>query len=206
MKMSTTPNAVVAPNPVSLYEKRILPAKLDNSKKDHLGRSLNALFFGRYLQTKGLSKEPGNAFSTLSPQQISDLLYQATVDDCEKEKPELIWAVAPKTLTKRAEKGPSTRQDTRTAGDFEAKVRQSEEADKAQRAQEAAKKRATELVDRFAPINHRRGVLNFELRDSKQAEWRKRIAEAKNFEKLEVEIAKEQRDIYTKLERAAERV
>ena len=158
--MSTIPAApVVTPNPiqqgVALYDERILPAKLDNSTRN------NGLFFGRYIHAKGLDA------GKLSPQQISDLLHQATVEDCEKEKPELKWAVAPKALTKRAEqsKAPSTRQDARTAGDFETKVRASERDDAARRLQEQAKERAIELVQKFAPINHRRGTLNYDLRD-----------------------------------------
>jgi hypothetical protein len=196
----STQATLAAPNPiqqgVALYDKRILPAKLDNSARH------NGLFFGRYIHGKGLNA------NILSPEQISDLLYQATVEDCEKEKPELKWAVAPKALTKRAEqhKAPTTRPDARTVSNFEERVRASEKVDEQRRAQEAAKKRATELVDRFAPVNHRRGVMNYDLRDTKQKEWRKKIAEAKDFVKLEAEIAKEQRAIYEKLEKQAERV
>lgn len=196
--MSTAPNAVVAPNPiqqgVALYKERIRPAKLDESTNH------NGLFFGRYIHAKGLNA------NKLSPKQISDLLYQATVEDCEKEKPEIKWSTPPKALTKRAslQNKPTKVADPREASTFESKVRESEKADVERKAQEQAKKRCLGLVERFAPI--KRGRLVYELRDSKQKEWREQIAKAGDFEKLEKAIIQEQTAIYDKLERAEQRL
>jgi hypothetical protein len=203
--MSTTPNVAAVEVPPNIREattllaKRLLPAKL---KVDGAEGKKNGFYFNSWVIRKGL------ALATMTGQAIADELYRAIQQDCTQQLPQLVWTNPPKALTTRTEqhKGPITRQDVRTASDFEAKVRQSEEADKAQRAQEAAKKRATELVDRFAPINHRRGVLNFELRDTKVAEWKKKIEKTTDFIALERAIADDQRAIYQKLERAAEKL
>jgi acyl-CoA-binding protein len=203
--MSTTP-VVVAPNPiqqgVALYEKRILPAKLDDSKKDEKGQTLNGLFFGRYLFVRGINA------STLSPQQISDLLYQATIEDCEKEKPGLIWSIAPKALTKRAgQKGPNTRQDTREVSAFEDRVNAGKEAAKKQKAQEQAKAEALEIVNNFQPLNHRTGRPNYTLQSEKKVEWNKRIAGYKgDFIALVKELRAEINRLHVAAEKAAERI
>jgi hypothetical protein len=197
-----TPNAVAVPQNIAagleLLTKRLLPAKLrvEGAEGKKNGYVLNAWAIRENLK-----------LVTMKPQEIADAFYRAVQQDCAQfPQSQLMWEIPPKALTREQSKAPSTRQDTRTAGDFEAKVRASEKIDEQRRAQAAARKRVTEIVDRFAPVNHRRGVMNYDLRDSKQKEWRKKIAEAKDFVALESAIRKESAEIYARLEKQAERV
>ena len=199
--MSTAPQAVVVPPNIAeaqvLLAKRLLPAKLDGSRKE------NGHVFNAWLIRQGKA----GLILSMTGAQIAETLYQAIQADVQSEHPQLAWTVPPRALTRHMEQAkPTAVGDTRELSDFESKVRASEKSDAERKAQEQAKKRCQELVERFAPINHRRGTLNFDLRDTKQAAWRKRIAEAKDFVALEKEIATEQRKLYEAAERAAERI
>ena len=207
--MSTAPNAVAAtpevpPNisgGLTLLAKRLLPAKLKLTEAD--GKK-NGHVFNSWAIAKGLR------LSTMTPQAIADEFYKAAVADCEQPLPQLIWTVPPKTLLKRVEqsKAPPTQQSVQNIDDLASRKRESEEADERIKAQEAAKKRCQELIDRFIPTRSRRGVgvVDYNLQAKQQADWRKRLVSSKDFVKLEDEIRKEQRDIYEKLERASERI
>ena len=180
-----------------LHRKRLLPAVL---KTDGVEGRKNAHVFNSWVIAKGLN------LSAMTPQAISDQFYDAVVADVEAEHPQLLWEVAPKALLKRAEqtKGPVKVADPREASTFEQKIRTSEKSDAEQKAQEQAKRRCLGLVERFAPI--RRGRLQYDLRDTKQKEWRDQIAKAKDFISLERAIVKEQQETYDKLERAEQRL
>lgn len=182
----------------ALFANRLLPAKLrvDGDEGTKNGRILKAWLVRKDLQ---------GSLASMSPQAICDELYRAIQDDVQQPLPQLVWEVPPKALTKRAEqKGPLKIADVREASSLEDRVRASEVKDKQDKAQEQAKRRCFGLVERFAPI--KRGRLVYELRDSKQKEWREQIAKAGDFEKLDKALIQEQTAIYDKLERAEQRL
>jgi hypothetical protein len=181
-----------------LFAKRLLPAKLkvDGDEGIKNGRILKAWLVRKDLQ---------GSLAAMSPQAIADELYRAVVADVQSELPQMAWVTPPRALTKRAEqKGPVKIADVREASSLEERVRASEVKDKQDKAQEQAKRRCLGLVERFSPI--KRGRLVYELRDSKQKEWREQIAKAGDFEKLEKALIQEQTAIYDKLERAEQRL
>ncbi len=205
------PNVVVTPNINSALErvnaglllltKRLAPAKL---KVDGEAGLTNSAYFKMWAVAKRLT------FSGMTAQQIADEFYRAVQADCEQfPQSQLVWETPPKALTKRAEEAtnrPAKVADPREASSFEEKSHAADEALKQQKIQDQAKKVCQELVERFTPVNHRRGTVKFDLQAEKKSEWNARIAEAKNFTKLEAEIRQEQKKIYEALERAAERV
>lgn len=181
-----------------LLAKRLLPAQLNVGGAE--GKK-NGFYFNAWITRQGLH------LSAMTAQAIANELYNAVVQDVQAVVPQLIWTVPPKALVARVSQNKPTQVgDNREASTFEQKAHEGDAALKAQKIQDEAKKRCQELVERFAPINHRRGVIKFDLRDTQQAAWRKRIAEAKDFTKLETEIRQEQKAIYTQQEKAAERI
>ncbi len=202
--MSTTPNAVEVPPNIreatTLLAKRLSPAKL---KVDGAEGKKNGFYFNSWVLRKGL------ALATMTGQAIADELYRAVQEDCIQQLPQLVWTTPPKSLLARAEQAknrPTTFGDTREASAFEERAHAGEEATKQQKLQEAAKKRCQALVSQFAPCDHRRGTIKFELRDSKQKEWRSKIEKTTDFIALEKAIVQEQRAIYQKLEKDAEKL
>ncbi len=207
--MSTASNAVAAPEiprnisgGLTLLAKRLLPAKL-HTAEDAAGKK-NGFYFNALVIAKGMVLTGPNAMTAAA---IADSFYQAVVADCQSPLPQLVWVVAPKALTKRAQSTPTTREDARNASTFEEKVRASEKDDAARRLQEQAKAEALEAVANFHPLNHRSGRLNYTVETEKKAEWRKRIVEHKgDFITLKKELLQEIRDLYRAAEKAAERV
>lgn len=204
--MSTTPNAVsveVPPNireAMTLLAQRLAPAKL---KVDGAEGKKNGFYFNAWVTSKGL------VLATKTGQAIADELCRAVQTDCEQQFPQLVWANPPKKLLARVEQAknrPAKVADTRDASAFEDRVNAGKEALQKQKLQEEAKGRCQELVSSFCPCDHRRGSVKFELRDSKQKEWRSKIEKTTDFIALEKAIATEQRDIYSRLEKQAERV
>ncbi len=201
--MSTTNVLAVPPNiseGLTLLAKRLLPAKL---KVEGAEGKKNGFYFTTFATRENL------ALSTMPSKAIADAFYRAVQEDCVQPRPQLIWDTPPKALLKRVEQNknlPAKVADPREASSFEEKSHAADEALKQQKIQDQAKKVCQELVERFTPVNHRRGTVKFDLQAEKKSEWNARIAEAKNFTKLEAEIRQEQKKIYEALERAAERV
>ncbi len=205
------PNVVVTPNinrvlenvnaAMLLLTKRLAPAKMKVEGAEGLK---NSGYFKMWSIAKRMS------FSGLTAEQIAEEFYHAVQADCEQfPQSQLVWETPPKALTKRAKEAtnrPAKVADSREASSFEEKSHAADEALKQQKIQEAAKKTCQELVQRFCPIDHRRGSVKFELRESHQKDWNARIEKAKDFTKLETEIRNEQREIYAKLERSAEKL
>lgn len=202
--MSTTPNVVPVDPAIQaawrLLEERIAPAKLLPSAAEGNVAYLNGYFAEHRLRLSDMR--------TIG--EIVDSLYAAILSDSKRAPKDrkLRWAVLPKLLQLEVEQANQRekKQDTRDVSTFTDKVRAAEKKDVDDKAQAAAKKRCGELVERFAPLNHRRGTLNYDLRDTKQAEWRQQILTATDFETIEKQILAEQKKLYDAAERAAQRV
>jgi len=201
--MSTAPNAVAAteiPRNISggltLLAQRLLPAKL-HTAEDAAGKK-NGFYFNAWVITKGMVLTGPDAMTAAA---IADSFYQAVVADCQSALPQLVWVVAPKALTNRAEqnKPPATRLDAKAINDLASRKKASEEADARIKAQEAAKKRVIRLVEGFTPT--RRGVLKYSLRDEMQRKWKEQIAKSGDFVALESAIQAEVEKTYQSLER-----
>ena len=204
--MSSAPNAVAAQTPevppnisggLTLLAKRLLPAKLNVA--DAAGKK-NGFYFNAWAIAKGLR------LTAMTAQAIADEFYRAVQADVAQQFPQLAWDVPPKALTRTQGEAPATRGDVKQTSAFEDRVQASRKADEVAAKQTAAQARCRTLVEQFAPTDHRRGTLKFDLRDTQQQGWRSRIASAKDFVKLEREIRDEQRKIYESLERAAEKL
>jgi hypothetical protein len=192
-----TPNAAAVSNineGLTLLTKRLSPAKL---KVEGPEGKRNGFYFNTWAMRQGL------ALSTMTAQAIADEFYKAVQHDVVQPVPTLIWTTPPKTLLARVQaKGPKTHQDVRpVAGDYDTSA--ADKANAAINAQEAAKKRCYGVVDRFTPVR-RGGVRAYAIQETKQKEWRAKIAKTTDFVTLESIIRAESEEIYAQLERAAQ--